>query len=215
MHLVAFIAGVLSHLEGPPVPPQPGRPPVVLVHGIFSCGKDMRRLASHLRAEGWEVFVPSLTPNNGATRLEDLAHQLSDYTRRELGGRQFDLVGFSMGGLVSRYYLQRIAGPESVRRFITMASPHNGTHMARLRNAPGCVQMRPDSEFLRDLARDADSLRRVGFTSFYTPLDTIIVPPRSSEMPQARNVRMWGLIHPSFVLEGRCVRAVAQALRAP
>jgi triacylglycerol lipase len=213
MQLVAFIAGVLSHLEGPPVPPQPGRPPVVLVHGIFSGEKDMRRLASHLRAEGWEVFVPTLTPNDGQNRLEDLAHQLSDYAQRELPGRQFDLVGFSMGGLVSRYYLQRIAGPDRVRRFITMASPHNGTHTARLTNSPGCVQMRPGSEFLRDLARDADSLRKVNFTSFYTPLDTIIVPPRSSEMPQARNIRMWGLIHPSFILESRCIRAVAQALR--
>lgn len=213
MRLVAFLAGALSRLEGPPIPPEPGRPPVVLVHGIFASALDMRRLASHLRARGWEVFVPTLAPNDGETRLEDLAHQLSDYARRELAGRQFDLIGFSMGGLVSRYYLQRVAGSDQVRRFITMAAPHNGTHAARLGNAPGWVQMRPGSEFLRDLARDADSLRRVQFTSFYTPLDTIIVPPRSSEMPQARNIRMWGLIHPSFILESRCVRAVAQALR--
>jgi triacylglycerol lipase len=73
--------------------------------------------------------------------------------------------------------------------------------------------MRPGSEFLRDLAHDAEMLRVVPFTSFYTPLDTIIVPSRSSEMPQARNVRMWATIHPSFILERRCIRAVAAALR--
>lgn len=213
MRLVAFIAGVLSRLEGPPVSPEPGRLPVVLVHGIFASALDMRRLASHLRARGWEVFVPVLTPNRGETPLEELAGQLARYTQRELPGRQFDLVGFSMGGLVSRYYLQRLAGPDRVRRFITMAAPHHGTHAARLATAPGCAQMRPGSEFLRDLARDADSLRRVAFTSFYTPLDTIIVPARSSEMAQARNIRMWGFIHPSFILEGRCLRAVAKALR--
>jgi hypothetical protein len=32
-------------------------------------------------------------------------------------------------------------------------------------------------------------------------------------MPQARNVRMWATIHPSFILERRCIRAVAAALR--
>jgi triacylglycerol lipase len=213
MRLVAFVAGVLSRLEGPPIPAEPGRPPVVLVHGIFSTANDMRRLASHLRAQGWEVFVPTLTPNGGQTPLEDLSHQLADYAQREIGERQFDLIGFSMGGLISRYYLQRIAGANRVRRFITMAAPHNGTHTARLGNAPGWIQMRPGSEFLRDLARDSDSLRQFQFTSFYTPLDTIIVPPRSSVMPQARNIRMWGLIHPSFILESRCLRAVAQALR--
>ena len=213
MRLVAFTAGMLSRLEGPPIPPAPGRPPVVLVHGILANAGDMRRLASHLRARGWEVLVPVLTPNGGELPLEELARQLADYTQRELAGRPFDLVGFSMGGLVARYYLQRLAGPDRVRRFITMAAPHHGTHTAWFATAPGCVQMRPGSAFLRDLARDADSLRRVAFTSFYTPLDTIIVPARSTEMPQARNIRMWGIIHPSFILESRCLRAVAQALR--
>jgi len=74
------------------------------------------------------------------------------------------------------------------------------------------VQMRPGSDFLRDLARDADALQAIPFTSFYTPLDAVIVPARSSEMPQARNVRIWAAMHPSFILERRCIRAVAAAL---
>jgi len=53
----------------------------------------------------------------------------------------------------------------------------------------------------------------VKFTSLYTPLDLIIVPARSSEMPQAHNVRMWAALHPSLILERRCIRAVAKALR--
>src|SRR6185436_5431091 len=100
-------------------------------------------------------------------------------------GRRFDLIGFSMGGLIARYYLQRLGGIEKVGRFVSIAAPHQGTHMARLGGLPGWVQMRPGSEFLRDLASDADVLRRVNFTSFYTPLDAVIVPARSSEMPQA------------------------------
>ncbi|MEQ1852122.1 MAG: alpha/beta fold hydrolase [Chthoniobacteraceae bacterium] len=213
MVLVALIAGTLARFDAAPIAPDPARPPVLLVHGIFSTARDMERLARHLRSRGHEVHVPTLTPNGGQAPLEDLARQLAQYAEREFRGRRFDLVGFSMGGLVSRYYLQRLGGGDRVNRFVTLAAPHHGTRMARLGKLPGWVQMRPGSEFLDDLARDADSLRGIPFTSFYTPLDTIIVPARSSEMPQARNVRIWAVMHPSLILEMRCIRAVAHALR--
>ena len=45
------------------------------------------------------------------------------------------------------------------------------------------------------------------------PLDLIILPARSSAMPQARNVRMWAALHPSLILEKRVLRAVAATLR--
>ena len=213
MKLVALIAKTLARFDPPAVAPDPALPPVVLVHGIFSSGDDMERLARHLRSQAREVFQPTLTPNGGHARIEDLAAQLADFVDQKIGARRFDLIGFSMGGLISRHYLQRLGGIGKIGRFITMATPHHGTHMARFGNLPGWVQMRPGSEFLRDLARDADVLRGLPFTSFYTPLDTIIVPARSSEMPQARNVRIWAATHPSFILERRRIRAVAAALR--
>ena len=212
MNLVAWLAAALAHFDAPAAVPDPARVPVILVHGILSSGDDMARLAKHLRAEGRVVFTPTLTPAGGAAKLEDLAAQLAAFAEREIPGGKFDLVGFSMGGLVSRYYVQRLGGVERVGHLVTLAAPHHGTRLAHLRRAPGCVQMRPGSAFLRDLASDADTLRRVKFTSFYTPLDAIIIPARSSEMPQAHNVRMWAAIHPSFILEKRCLRAVAAAL---
>ncbi len=212
MRIVAFLAKTLSRLDAPPVAPDPALPPVVLVHGIFSCGEDMERLARHLRSQGREVFQPTLTPNGGAVPIEELADRLSEYVASNLGGRRFELIGFSMGGLVSRVFLQRLGGIERVARFITMATPHHGTHVARLGKLPGHLQMQPGSGFLRDLARDADVLRALPFTSLYTPLDTVIVPCQSSEMPQARNVRVWASTHPGFILEKRCIRAVSAAL---
>lgn len=212
MLLVATLAVALARFDAPPIPPVAAKLPVILVHGIHATGADMARLKRHLRAQGRVVYTPTLSPNDGAAKLEDLARQLAEFAGRELPGLKFDLVGFSMGGLVSRYYIQRLGGVDRVGHFVTMAAPHHGTTLAKLRRAPGCLQMRPGSDFLRDLQGDADTLRRVKFTSFYTPLDTIIVPARSSEMPQAKNVRMWAAMHPSWVLEKRCIRAVAQAL---
>lgn len=213
MKITAAIVSALSYFDAPPAPPDPALLPVVIVHGIHATGDDMGRLARHLRAQGREVFTPTLLPNRGEAPIEELARQLFQYTNRELRGRRFDLIGFSMGGLVTRYYIQRLGGHERVGHLVTMATPHHGTHMARLMRARGYVQMRPGSDFLCDLASDADTLRRVKFTSFHTPLDTMIVPARSSDMPQAKNIRMWASMHPSFVLEKRCIRAVADALR--
>lgn len=214
MKLISLLSSLLATLDGPmPAQPARDRNPVVLVHGIFSDSGDFARMAKHLRAGGWEVFTPDLKPSGGQAGIDDLARQLAAFNERELPGRKFDLVGFSMGGLVSRYYLQRLGGLRRVGHFVSLAAPHHGTVMALCHGGRGGVQMRPDSELLRDLDRDANALKRVHFTSIYTPLDLIILPARSSEMPQARNVRLWAALHPSLILEKRCLRAVADALK--
>lgn len=173
----------------------------------------MARLANHLRKEGRAVFTPALVPANGEATLESLAEQLAAFANREVPSGKFDLVGFSMGGLVSRYYVQRLGGIDRVNRFLTLATPHNGTVMARLFQGAGHQQMRPGSPFLRDLDRDCEMLRSVGFKSLYTPLDTIIVPAKSSEQFAAENIKVWGVMHPSFVLEKRCIKVVADCLK--
>jgi triacylglycerol lipase len=215
MQLVAWLSSMLAALDSlgsATVPTPSAQAPVVLVHGIYASSRDLTRMARHLRTQGREVFTPDLSPANGQVGLDELARQLADFTEAHLPGRKFDLVGFSMGGLVSRYYLQRLGGLQHVEHFITIAAPHHGTMMANMHFGPGGRQMRPGSDFLRELARDVDQLGSVKFTSFYTPLDLVIVPARSSEMANANNVRIWAALHPSLILERRCIRAVAKAL---
>ena len=218
MMQVAWLSAALACLDGAfagsPATPPPTRNPVVLVHGIHSNSKDFARLARYLRTEGHEVFAIDLQPANGGADLAVLAQQVADFTNEKVHGRRFDLVGFSMGGLVSRYYVQRLGGVDRVDHFVTLAAPHRGSALAAVSSAIGIKQMRPQSDFLRDLRRDEDSLKRVKFTSFYTPLDLVVVPGASGEMPQAHNVRLWAVLHPSLILEKRCIRAVAQALRS-
>lgn len=216
MQIVALVSTALAFFDAAPVPPKPEYHPVVLVHGIHSDSRDMTRMARHFRAEGREVFTPDLSPNGGQATIEELGQQLAEFAASHMPrGRKFDLVGFSMGGLVSRYYVQRLGGAEHVGHLITLAAPHHGTIFARLHPGAGAAEMRRDSAFLRELATDNAKLARVKFTCFYTPLDLVVVPASSSVMPQARNVRVWASLHPSLILEKRCIRAVASALRSP
>lgn len=216
MNVTACLGTLLSLLDGTsrlPQQPVPGRNPALLVHGIADTARAMERMATYLRGHGWEVLTLSLTPNWGQCGLEPLARQVADFAHENFGTRKFDLVGYSMGGLVARYYVQRLGGVQRVDRFVTLSAPHHGTEMARLLGTKGVREMRPGSAFLSDLASDADMLQRVKFTSLYTPWDLVIVPARSSVMPQARNVKVPVGSHPGMILRMTSLRAVAEALR--
>ncbi len=188
---------------------------VLLVHGIGDDARSMKRMARYLHSEGWDAHTLSLTPNRGEVGLDLLALQIDGYVEQTFAtGRKIDLVGFSMGGLVCRYYVQRLGGLKRIRRLVTIATPHQGTRLACLLPNPAGRQMRPGSRFLRDLAMDAGQLAKVGFTSIWTPLDLVILPARSSAVSPARNVKLWVAFHPLMVIERRCLQALAAALGA-
>lgn len=193
------------------------RNPVLLVHGIDDTTVLFNILAAYLENQGWETYSLNLWPNNGAGGLEPLAEQVSSFADKTLGGdRPFDLLGFSMGGIVSRYYLQRLGGIQRVQRFVTIASPHHGTWMAYARWNRGGEQMRPDSPFLNDLNADAaEMLGQINFTSIWTPLDAMIVPATSSQMPIGKNISIPVATHPWMVTDARVLETVAIALSEP
>ena len=125
-----------------------GRNPVVLVHGIWNTASIFSILKAHLEDQGWSVYALSMTPNNGDARLETLAEQVGQFVDKCVGPQQpIDLVGFSMGGLVSRYYVQRLGGLGRVQRLVTVSAPHRGTALGLFSDRPGVRQMRPGSAF--------------------------------------------------------------------
>lgn len=187
-----------------------------MVHGIWKSGASFRALSRHLAKRGFDVHTIDLTPNDGRAGIPELGEQLSAFVEKLLpNGEPLDLVGFSMGGVVGRYYLQRLGGAERVRRFVTISSPHNGTMTAYLRRLPGALQMRPDSELLRELNREIQALGRLDVTSIWTPLDLMIVPPQSSRLPIGREVLVAAPLHALMLHDPRSLRAVAEALEAP
>ena len=51
-----------------------------------------------------------------------------------------------MGGLVARYYVQRLGGDVRVHTLVTLGTPHGGTLPARLFPHPLVRQLRPGSD---------------------------------------------------------------------
>lgn len=198
-----------------PCHPTP-RNPVLLLHGIDDTQDIFWKMAPYLRQQGWTVHALDLAPNDGAVGLEWLAGQVARYVNRHfLPNQPIDLVGFSMGGLIGRYYVQRLGGLDRIQRFVTISSPHQGTLAAYTRPNPGCDQMRPNSPFLLDLNRDVAVLEQINFTSIWTPLDLIIIPATSSELPVGISQPVWVGGHAWMITDTRSMALVTAALLEP
>jgi triacylglycerol lipase len=190
------------------------RNPVLLVHGIYDTVAKFKRLSAYLDQSGWSVHSLNLKPNDGSASLNELAKQVADYVDRNFEtGQVIDLLGFSMGGLVTRYYLQRLGGIERVERYITISAPNNGTLTAYPLSLPGIIQMRMNSPFLQDLNQDHYKyLTQLKVTNLWTPYDLMILPAHSSKMGIGREISVPVAVHAWMVSDRRVMKIIASAL---
>lgn len=185
------------------------RNPVIIVHGFNNNETKMKHIAKSLSDLGCTVFSVSLKPSSGKLGIDDLAQQLKNFISDKIDSDQnIDLIGFSMGGLVCRYYLQRLNGLNKVDHFITISTPHNGTWIAFLLCNKGAKQMRFASDFIIDLNKDLDKLKSLKFTSIWTPFDLMILPTSSSHIDFGKEIKIKCLLHPLMVSNKKCIKAI-------
>ncbi|MGF1480982.1 MAG: esterase/lipase family protein [Cyanophyceae cyanobacterium] len=196
---------------------QQDRHPVLLIHGLNDTNAVFTPMAQYLRQRGWSVYSLDLIPSNGSFQIEQLATQVADYIKATFSAAQpLDLIGFSMGGIITRYYLQRLGGVERVKRYISISAPNNGTLTAYALPLPGIVQMRPNSLLLQDLNRDgAEILGRVNATVMWTPYDLMIVPSFSSRLAVGHEVVLPIPFHSWMLSDTRALSIIAASLSEP
>lgn len=180
-----------------------GPRPVVLLHGFVDNRSVFVLLRRALaRAGRGRDRVESLNYSpltcDLRTAAELLARQVSELLART-GHREVDLVGHSLGGLIARYYVQRLGGDVRVRTLVMLGTPHSGTTFGSLADAHPLVrQMRPGSEVLRELAGPTPGCR-TRFVSFWSDLDQIMIPVETARLDHpdltVRNVRVGGIGH--------------------
>ena len=93
--------------------------------------------------------------------------------------KEIDILGFSMGGIISRYWLQKFNGYKRTRRLISIGSPHKGTLMAQLIPKypfKGISEMKINSKFLRELADSDFCLDSIECINFFTYWDLMVFP---------------------------------------
>jgi triacylglycerol lipase len=170
-------------------------------------------LKTRLEKRGVECFVPRLRHPDGRGGLENLAVHLKEDIDAKFGPTEpISIVAFSMGGIVSRAYLQDLGGAKRCEQLITIASPHNGTKVAWLYPSQGVAEMRPGSPFLAHLHATQNRLGDMPVTSYRTPLDLIIVPASSSVWDRAENLDYPILMHPLMLNSPRVLGDIERRL---
>jgi triacylglycerol lipase len=191
--------------------------PVILVHGIWDSSDRLAPLAIGLVLRGVaDVVAIDLRPNDGRAPISELAAQVKEAvaaaTRRH---GKVDLVGFSMGALTSRYYIQRLGGRDLVRRFVSISGPQRGTLTAYALPFIGAKQMRPKSPLLQDLASDADPWGPVEVHTVITPYDAMILPSSSGELVGSMSHTVFPVkLHRWMIEDPRVLDHVAKVLLA-
>lgn len=189
---------------------------VLLVHGIWDTGKKLDALARAIEGAGISpVRTVDLVPNDGSAPIPELA-KLVERAADAIDTERVDVVGFSMGALVSRYFIQRLSGRRRVRRFVSIAGPHAGTALARLMPGRGVRDMRRESALLSDLASDADPWGEVEVHTIWTPYDLMIRPTSSSLLPRSKSdTKIPTAMHRFLVTDARSLRRVTEILTTP
>ena len=188
--------------------------PIILVHGMVDNRSIFTLLRRSLRRRGFgRVLTLNYSPlaqdvRSVAVRLQ----QLVETTCQETGYERVHVIGHSLGGVVARYYVQRLGGDARVHTLCTLGSPHSGTHTARLWPQRFVKQLRPGSDVVGELAQPAPGCR-TRFVAFWSDLDQMVVPKRSARIDhpdlQARNVLLRGVGHMSLPIDGRVVHEIA------
>lgn len=213
---VLALAGIstLASCTLPIVPAEVnGTRKVVLVHGFLETGNTMKYMCQEFERSGYDCEIIRLRPSDGRGGLVKLAAQMKrDIDARFGPAEKISIVSFSMGGLVSRHYLQNLGGARRCAKFFTISTPHNGTAAAFLYPTQGVRDMRPGSEFLRQLAATEENLGGIPCVSYRTPLDLIILPSDSSIWPRAENRSYNVLAHPFMLTSPPVLRDIQQKL---
>ncbi|MFD9117286.1 lipase family alpha/beta hydrolase [Streptomyces bottropensis] len=201
--------------------PAEEKPPVLLLHGFIDNRSVFvllrRALAQHGGRHLESLNYSPLTCDIRAA-AELLGRHIEDIYERT-GQEQVDVVGHSLGGLIARYYVQRLGGDLRVRTLVTLGTPHGGTRAVPLADAHPIVrQMRPGSALLEELREPAPGCR-THFVAFWSDLDHVMVPLETAcvDHPDlmAQNVRVTGIGHLALPVHPAVVGEIRQALDNP
>jgi triacylglycerol lipase len=186
---------------------------VVMVHGFADTGRLFRRMSLRLEEQGHACHSPTLHPRDARLGLPDLSAKLAAYVEGNVQrGAPIAVVGFSMGSLVARHYLQELGGAASARAFFSIAGPHRGTLAAYLYPGIGTRQMRPGNSFLRLQSDAAGALGRLAVFTYRTPLDLMVVPRSSTRLGSAPELTVWCPFHSMMPGDPRVIGHIAGEL---
>ena len=193
--------------------------PLVLVHGLWDSPRLFRRLEQALAGRRAPLLLPHLPHGLGVRPLEDMAAQLDLIITSSFGPDQpLDLLGFSMGGLIGRIWIQLLGGQRRTRRFFSVGSPQQGTLAAQPWPRwllATVADMKLGSPLLRQLNGDLSTLQGIDCYSYYCRIDPLVVPSWRGVLPVGSVRALPVLSHQHLISKPQALGPIVADLLAP
>ena len=177
--------------------------PVILIHGLWNNSAIFKQVFKKLDKYKVEYLAPTLIHNFGMISIVDLAKSLDKQIINNFGSqKEIDIIGFSMGGIIGRYWIKKFGGFKRTRKFISIGSPHNGTLTAQLvPNYPlkGISEMKINSSLLRKLSLENNLLEQIECISFFTNWDLMVFPGCRAYLPKGKKIHINVLKHKNLI----------------
>ena len=187
---------------------RPGSRPVILAHGFLGTRGTMLPLSKRFQADGRVVF----SYHHGTFQLKSLRASAQALVEQlkcledSLGLERFDMVGFSMGGLVALHAVKFLAADRWIRRLALLGTPTAGTWAGLAGVAtvggvsPSVWQVLPTSQFLTDL-RDAPLPPTIRVRQIHAAEDALCpLPPPLSDVDAEKDYIVLPGGHSSLVV---------------
>ncbi len=182
---------------------------VVFVHGLAANRSGFLPLQAYLRMRGHDRQIAFNYRSSGS--IERQALSLKRTIDAGVGGGRIDLVAHSLGGLVSRCYVQLLGGERRVDRLITLGTPHHGTYAATFLPSAFVRQLLPESAFIRHL-NERPVPESLQVTSIVAGRDLLIQPVESAACPFGDRVDFDDLGHVELLFRPRVFSEIASRL---
>jgi len=192
------------------------RNPIILIHGLWNTSSIFSLLSSKLDEKEVEYFAPTLNHAFGMTSIVELTNLMDQLIVDKYGLKQeIDILGFSMGGIIGRYWINKCNGYKRTKRFITIGSPHNGTLTSQL--VPkypfrGISEMKINSSLLRDLAKYDYFLNDIDCISFFTFWDLMVFPGWRANLNVGEKISLNIFKHRNLVRNPAAVERIIERL---
>lgn len=181
--------------------------PVVILPGIYESWHYLRPIAERLNGRGHPVHVIPALGLNRAPIPATAAHVLAHLVTRGLTG--VAIVAHSKGGIVGKHLMALDDRDGRVDRLIAIASPFNGSAMARIAPNRELRAFLPQNPVIAGLAAELAVNARI--TSIYPRFDPHI--PDGCVLEGAHNVELPVVGHFRILLQPSVIDAVVDAMR--
>lgn len=101
-------------------------PMLVFVHGAASYPERFDWLAANLAKAGWTA-QRRFSYDCRDEWIEETAERLAEFIRSQAGDRETVIIAHSMGGIISRYYVEKLGGEKTTAALVLLGTPNRGT----------------------------------------------------------------------------------------